>query len=275
MKYEVHLVADLDAELLEGPVFDHARHLLYFVSIFDYRVYRLNPAIQELIYIELSSPTTCVFLSEKFGVVVASTLGFYSLDFESLTAEKIFEIRIPHNTRFNDGALDARGRFLIGTMGYPEIIDNIGSVLSYSNGEAKVLINGTTISNGIVFTADAKKMFFIDTPKRKIATYNYDIESGACEYLNDLVHFQGPGDPDGMDQDLSGNLWVAEWGGYCVSGWNAITGKNIGKIEIPMENISSICFDDHQNLYVTTARSSADGGKKGGALFYVKIEGNI
>lgn len=271
MNYEVELVVNLNSELLEGPVFDKVHNLLYFVSILDYRVYRLNPVTQELIFIQLASPTSCVFLSARFGIVAASTMGFYSLDFESLAAEKIFEINISHNTRFNDGTLDPKGRFLIGTMGYPEIIDNIGSVISYSDGNAKVLIEGTTISNGIVFSEDSKKMYFIDTPTRTIATYKYDLESGSCEYVNDLVHFVGAGTPDGMDIDASGNLWVAEWGGYCVSIWNSFTGENLGKVDIPLENVTSVCFDDQKNLYVTTARSNSQGEEKGGSLFYVKI----
>lgn len=271
MNYDVELVADLGAELLEGPVFDKTTSLLYFVSILNYRVYRFNPLTREMLYIQLASPTSCVFVSAEFGIIAASTQGFFNLNFELLTAEKIFEIAIPSNLRFNDGTMDAKGRFLIGTMGYPEIIDKIGFVLSYSNGDVKVLIRNTTISNGIVFTRDSKNMFFIDTPARTIAKYKYDLESGSCEYINDLVHFQGVALPDGMDIDEDGNLWVAEWGGYCVSIWNSITGENMGKVEIPLENVTSLCFDEHNNLYVTTARSNAQGEEKGGAVFYVKI----
>jgi sugar lactone lactonase YvrE len=247
MKYDVTLVADLDAELLEGPVFDKANKLLYFVSILNYRVYTFNPSTQELVYIQLASPTSCLFLSTGYGIVAASTLGFYCLDFESLTAEKVFDIQIPSNTKFNDGILDAKGRFLMGTMGYPEIIDNIGAVLSYSDGNVKELIKDTTISNGIVFTADSKNMFFIDTPTRTIAKYTYNLESGTCEYMNDFVRFEGAGVPDGMDMDEEGNLWVAEWGGSCVSVWDSVSGQNIGKIEIPLENVTSVCFDNHKN----------------------------
>ena len=271
MKYDVELIVDLGAELLEGPVFDKTTQLLYFVSILNYRVYRFSPLTREIRFIQLTSPTSCIFINSESGVVAASTLGFFKLNFESLTAEKIFEIAIPSNTRFNDGILDAKGRFLIGTMGYPEMIANIGSVLSYFNGDVNVLIRDTTISNGIVFTRDSKNMFFIDTPTRTIAKYKYDLESGSCEYLNDLVNFQGPGVPDGMDMDEDGYLWVAEWGGFCVSIWNSLTGENIGKIEIPLENVTSVCFDDHKNLYVTTARSNAQGEEKGGALFYVRL----
>lgn len=275
IRYDLELIADLGAELLEGPVFDTTTHLLYFVSILNYRVYRYNPLTKEMLYIQLTSPTSCVFISAEFGIVAASTKGFFNLNFESLTAQKIFEITIPFNTRFNDGALDAKGRFLIGTMGYPDIIDNIGSVLSYHNGDVKVLINKTTISNGIVFTKDSKTMFFIDTPTRTIAKYGYDLKTGSCKYINDIIHFQGTGLPDGMEIDDDDNLWVAEWGGYCVSIWNSHTGSNIGKIEIPSQNVTSVCFDNHKNLYLTTARSIVNGKEKGGSLFYIRILNHV
>lgn len=275
MKFHVQLVADLQAELLEGPVFDPSNMYLYFVSIYDYRAYRFNPKTKDLIYIQLASPTSCIFISDSIGIVAASTLGFFKLDFDTLDFQKIFEIQIPPNTRFNDGTLDPQGRFLIGTMGYPEIVDNIGAVLSYKSGVVKKLIEGTTISNGIVFSEDTTRMFFIDTPKRTIAVYQYDVESGNCNYLKDLADFKGAGVPDGMDIDESGNLWVAEWGGYCVSVWDSITGGKIGTVDIPMQNVTSVCFDNNKNLYVTTARSCVGDEPKGGALFYVKIDWDV
>ncbi len=275
MKYDVELVADLGAELLEGPVFDKATNTLYFVSILDHRVYSFKSTTRQLTYIQLGSPTSCIFLSSEFGIVVTTTLGFYTLDFNTLSAHKLFDVDIASNLRFNDGRMDAKGRFLIGTMGYPEIIDNIGSVLSYYNGDVKVLIKGTTISNGIVFTKDSETMFFIDTPTRTVAKYKYDLASGSCKYVTDLIHFKGAGVPDGMEIDEYGNLWVAEWGGHCVSIWNSTTGENIGKIEIPLENVTSVCFDNYKNLYVTTARSYDGEEKGGGSLFYVKMRGDV
>lgn len=275
MKYQVQLIANIDAELLEGPVFDKVKNILYFVSILDFKVYRYSPVTGELVFIQLASPASCVFLSSEFGVVAASTLGFYTLDFISLTAKKLFRIDIPPNLRFNDGIIDARGRFLIGTMGYPEVIENAGSLLSYSEGDLKTLISGTTISNGIAFTKDSQKMFFIDTPTRTVKEYKYDQETGSCEYNNDLIYFQEKGVPDGMDIDDNGYLWIAEWGGYCVSVWNSSSGKNIGKIEIPSENVTSVCFDNSGNLYVTAARSYINGVNQGGSLYYVKIEKDI
>ena len=275
MKYQVQLIADIGEELLEGPVFDKVNNILYFVSILEFRVYRFIPSTNELDFIKLESPASCVFLSSEFGIVVATTFGFYTLNFEFFTVKWLFSIDIPSNLRFNDGIIDAKGRFLIGTMGYPEIIANAGSLLSYCAGTVKSLISETTIPNGIAFSKDSQKMFFIDTPTRTVKEYKYELESGFCEYSKDLIHFKENGVPDGMVIDDNGNLWIAEWGGHCVSVWDSLNGKHIDKIEIPSENVTSVCFDNSNNLYVTTARSTYNGENKGGSLYYVKLEKNV
>ncbi len=272
MKYQVNLIADIGEELLEGPVFDKVTNSLYFVSILEFRVYRYLPISRELKFIQLESPTSCVFLSRQLGVVAAAVSGFYVLDFHTQSAKKIFQIKLSQGLRFNDGILDARERFLIGTMGFPAVIANAGSLLSYEEGQVKTLVSGTTISNGIAFSKDSSKMYFIDTPTRTVKEYTYNIESGTCEYSKVIIRFTGDGVPDGMDIDENGNLWVAEWGGYCVSVWNSLSGESIGQIRIPSENVTSVCFDNIGNLYVTTARSFVEGKEKGGGLYYVKME---
>jgi sugar lactone lactonase YvrE len=272
MKYEIQLIADIGEELLEGPVFDKITNTLYFVSILECRVYRFLTSSKQLSFIQLDSPTSCVFISKQLGIVAAAISGFYRLDFDSRTFDKLFEIDLSHNLRFNDGILDARERFLIGTMGFPDIIENMGSLLCYSEGRLSTLVSGTTISNGIAFSEDSSRMYFIDTPTRAVKEYAYDIEKGTCDYIRDLIRFQGPGVPDGMDIDEKGNLWIAEWGGFCVSVWDSINGKNIGRVEIPSENVTSLCFDQSGSFYVTTAKSSVDGVSKGGYLFYVKMD---
>jgi sugar lactone lactonase YvrE len=276
MKYQIQLITELEDQLLEGPVYDKKNNFLYFVSILEFRAYRFHPQDKHLVYIQLDSPTSCIFLSPEMGIVAATSKGFYALDFELLISKKLFTINIQQNLRFNDGILDAQGRFLIGTMGYPEIIENAGSLLSYSSsGEVKTLISGTTISNGISFTKDSRTMFFIDTPTRTLKQYSYDLDLGACIYVKDLIYFSGNGLPDGMDSDINGNLWIAEWGGYRISVWDSITGKKLGEIPIPSENITSLCFDCFNNLYVTAARSEKETHYQNSKLYYIKFGDNL
>ena len=78
-----------------------------------------------------------------------------------------------------------------------------------------------------------------------------------------------------MCVDSEGMLWVAHWGGYCVSRWNPETGKKIGEVKVPAPCVTSCCFGgtNMDTLFITTAR----GGEKertdyplSGSLFAVK-----
>ena len=241
--YKVINILELSDELLEGPIFDKKSNLLYFVSILDFKVYRYNPSKRELIFIRLNSPVSCVYLTKKFGVVAVSVDGFYELDFRKLKYKFLFKIEIEPNLRFNDGILDSKGRFLIGTMGYPNIVEKKGSLISYEYGcQPKTLISDVTISNGIAFNKDSSKMYFIDTPTKRVKEFKYFLDTGNCDFTRDLIYFKGIGCPDGMDIDSLGNLWIAEWGGFAVSVWDASTGEQLNRIKLPSENITSLCF---------------------------------
>ncbi|WP_299522685.1 SMP-30/gluconolactonase/LRE family protein [Winogradskyella sp.] len=260
------------AELFEGPIFDLDNELLYFVSILDNLVYCYNPKTKEILSVKLDSPTSNVYLKSKKLVVVASKNGFYEIDFSTLKSSFKFQIDINDNVRYNDGIKDAVGRYIIGTMGYPKVVEGIGNVYSYHNGTAKTIIKNTTISNGLAFTNDNSTLYFIDTPIKKVAKYNYNIDTGDVVFVDYVIEFNNIGHPDGMCMDKNGMLWIAEWGGACVSQWNPLNGEQLKKVELPFINVTSCCFDNVGNLYVTTARDENKSDyTNGSGLFYIEL----
>jgi len=265
------LIFHSNCELLEGPVFDNKNKLLYFVSILDYLVYCYNPKTKEILSIKLDSPVSCIYILDNKKVLAASKNGFFEVDFNTLKTEFSFQLNIEDKVRYNDGILDASGRVIIGTMGYPEVEENIGNVYSYYNGNYKTLIKNTTISNGLAFTSDNKNLYFIDTPTKKVAKYNYDLKSGNVVFDSYVIEFKDNSSPDGMCIDQEGMLWIAEWGGSCISKWNPFTGKKIDEIKLPCVNVTSCCFDHHKNLYITTAKSNIETNNNEGALFYCEL----
>jgi xylono-1,5-lactonase len=52
-------------------------------------------------------------------------------------------------------------------------------------------------------------------------------------------------------------LWVALWGGRCVTRWDPARGELLGRIEVAAERVSSCCFGgtDYRTLFITTART--------------------
>lgn len=261
------------AELFEGPIFDNENKLLYFVSIFDALVYYYNPSTKEILSVHLKSPTSCVYILDNKKVLVATKDGFFKVNFKTLKTTFAFQIDIDPLVRYNDGIQDPKGRIIIGTMGYPEIIEKAGKVYSYHNNQYQIIIENTTISNGLAFTADQKWMYFIDTPTKKVAKYAYDVETGSIHFDSYVIEFTGDGSPDGMTIDTNGMLWIAEWGGACVSQWNPLTGKQLNKLDLPYENVTSCCFDHLGNLYITTAKNETKTDiNNGSGLFYVELK---
>ena len=263
-----------DSELLEGPVYDAKYDFLYFVSILDGMVYSFNLSTKEIISVKLESPVGCVFILGKKKVLAASKNGFYEIDFQSVTSRFIFQMEISDSVRYNDGIIDPNGRYLVGTMGYPKVKDHIGKVFSYYKGNHKVLIEKTTISNGLSFSKNGAYLYFIDTPTKKVAKYNYDMVSGSATFNSYIIEFKDKGSPDGMCIDNDGMLWIAEWGGGQVSKWNPENGKIINQIKLPCPNVSSCCLDKLGNLFVTTAKSDNPKDIFGGGLFYINLTKN-
>lgn len=268
------LVFYSDSELLEGPVFDHKNKLLYFVSILDCLAYCFNPQTREIISVKFDSPASCIYVLDRKKVLVATKNGFFEIDFTTLQQNRVFQIDIETDVRYNDGIQDPIGRFIIGTMGYPNIVDKKGKVFSYYNGHYKAIIEDTTISNGLAFSHDKSILYFIDTPTKKVAKYNYNLKSGEVDFDSYIITFKDKGSPDGMCIDREGMLWIAEWGGNCISRWNPLNGEKLNEIKLPCPNVTSCCFDNNSNLYVTTAKSESKNDIFGGGLYYIELNKN-
>ncbi len=272
MEMDCTLIFYNDSELLEGPVYDPSYNYLYFVSILDGMVHFMDLSTKELCSIKLASPVGCVFILGKKKVLAASKAGFYEIDFEAQKSKFVFQFKISDLVRYNDGTTDPVGRYIVGTMGYPEVKDNLGKVYSYHKGHCKILIENTTISNGLVFAEGGTILYFIDTPTKKVAKYNYDLAKGSAVFDDYIITFNEASSPDGMCMDDEGMLWIAEWGGGRVSKWNPKNGKMVDRVKLPCKNVSSCCLDASGNLFVTTAKSDGPDDIFGGGLFYVNLK---
>ena len=261
-----------DAQLLESPCFDSKNQLLYFVSIHEKLIHCINIKTMEIESFLTESPVSYVQILDYKKLIYAEKNGIFHLDLQNRVKKFITQLEKDVNYRYNDGKLDAKGRLLIGTMGYPDIIDNGGKVYSWFENKSQVIIENTTISNGICFSKDNKKLFFIDTPTRKVKEFSYNIQNGEVKYLRDLIEFNGIGIPDGMCIDKNENLWIAEWSGGCVSQFDSLNGRKIRSINLPCINVTSCCLDNEENLYVTTAKNETIYENLGGGLFYINLK---
>jgi len=94
--------------------------------------------------------------------------------------------------RFNDGGCDPAGRFLCGTMAYAGT-PGAGSLYRLAGEDIETVIDKVTISNGLEWTADAERVFYVDTPTGRVDQFDSDVGGGALSKAAVRHHRPGCG----------------------------------------------------------------------------------
>ena len=254
----VELVLDTRSALGEGAIWNHKEGELIWVNITDEIINFYSPTLGNNKEMFTGQMIGTAVPAESGQIIVALQNGFYQFNPETGTKKFIAdpEDEIADN-RFNDGKCDPAGRLWAGTMS-TKGEQNAGALYRLDHdGSAHKMIDEVSISNGIVWSSDATKMYYIDTPTQKIMAWDYDNETG--EISNPQTAIEVPGEmgaPDGMTIDAEGNVWIALWGGAAVGCWNPETGNLLQTIDVPAKNVTSCAFGDTDlgALYITTAR---------------------
>lgn len=259
--------------LLEGPFWDSFNNRIVCVSIEQCCIYQIDINSGVVNTILTDGPVGCVVQKGPDIYWSAEKGGVYENDLRNGTRKKLIHPECNPEMRYNDGKLDANGRFIFGSMGMKDNMDGRGRLFSYDGQTCRVILENVTISNGIAFTADTKTMYYIDTPSKEVKEYDYDIDTGDINLKGPAIKFNGSGLPDGMCIDLDGMLWVAEWNGGKVCKWDPKSGGKLEEITLPCRNITSCCLGGMElnHLYITTAKTSENNEMLAGGLFRVKI----
>lgn len=243
----------------EGSIWHPQRQSLFWVDIEGKTLYEYIPEKEDCRSWKFDRMVSTVVPETDTTVVVSLQNEIIRVNLTNGQTTSIAPIPDSEGTiRCNDGKCDPAGRLWIGTMGFgaPKDAGSLYTVLP--DGTVKMRLATVTISNGIVWSADRKYMYYNDTPTQQIARYRYDMESGDILFDGIAVSIaKGTGSPDGMAIDSQGRLWVAQWGGYGVYCYDPLTGKLLTKIEVPAPNVASCAFggENLDTLYITTARA--------------------
>ena len=132
---------------------------------------------------------------------------------------------------------------------------------------------GVTVSNGIVWTRDARTMYYIDTPRRNVLAFDFDVGTGAIS--NERVAFKTDafsGMPDGMAIDADDCLWIAFCHGGAVRCFEPRTGRSEAEIHLPCREVTACAFGgaELKDLYITTGIPGDDAEPLAGRLFITR-----
>jgi sugar lactone lactonase YvrE len=270
------LILDAKATLGESPWWNAEEQLLYWVDIEEHSLHVTNPSSGLDNEINLGQRIGAVVGRASGGCLLAMQNGFYSFDFDSKDLRLIDdpEHHLPEN-RFNDGKCDPAGRFWAGTMSM-----NGGAVrgsLYCLDTDLTVsrMIECVSCSNGLAWSPDEATMYFIDTPTRQVAAYDYQKVTGLI--ANRRVVIETPsflGYPDGMSADQEGMLWICFWHGSRICRWSPKTGKCLQTIDLPVSRPTSCAFGgiDLRDLYITSASVGLECEQYAGAIFSYRAD---
>jgi sugar lactone lactonase YvrE len=247
----VEIAVPANAKLAEGPRWDAAARRLLWVDIEGCELHVLESGEDRTIGLDAMVGAAAPANSGAVLVALADRLALVGLADESVRTL----VRLPHGPalRSNDGACDAAGRFWIGTMGLDQT-PGAGALYRY-DGRLQRVLDDVTISNGIAWTRDDTRMYYIDSPVQRVDIFDFELASGRVDDRRPFVSIdESEGIPDGLTVDDEGGVWVALYGGSCVHRYDE-SGHLDAVLAVPAENVTSCCFggDDGRSLFVTTA----------------------
>jgi sugar lactone lactonase YvrE len=245
------------AQLGESPRWDAATDTLLWVDILGQRVHRYDPATGVDAAWAAPGLVSLALPRRGGGVVVGLPGGVYLLGDLAGAPLIPLEADLLAN-RTNDGACDSRGRLWVGTMALDERSPSAALYRVDADLRVTRMLADTTISNGLGWSPDGARFYFIDSPTRRVDVFACDPETGALGERRPLVTVDVDGAvPDGMAVDAEGCLWVALHGGWGLNRYTA-EGELLEEVRLPVAKVTSCCFGGPglRHLYVTTRRES-------------------
>jgi len=252
------LLCDARAELGEGPIWDVRTSELLWVDIPPGIVHRLDPATGADRSFELGQPVGAVVPRASGGYAFALRDGFAVGDEAGLELVATVDGERP-DMRMNDGACDPAGRFWAGTTRF-DYRRAAGALYRLDvDGGVETMLTEVTVSNGIGWSPDGTRMYYVDTGTPRVDVFDFDVASGAIENRRPLVTVEkGAGLPDGLVVDEEGCIWVALWDGWSARRYSP-EGELLAVVDVPVARVTKPAFGGPalDRLFVTTALPDA------------------
>lgn len=264
----------------EGPMWHAERKCCFWVDIEKGILYEYNWLKRSTKHWNFDYKLTTVIQGRNNHLILGLNAGIARFDLESEKLEWLLDIETKfRENRCNDGACDSQGRLWIGTM-QMNFKEGAGSLYCIDeNLSIHKKLDKVTISNGLVWSLDNTRLYYIDSPTQVVQSFIFNEETGEISFEKNAIQIPVEmGTPDGMTIDQEGMLWVAHWAGFGVYRWNPLDGTLLEKIEIPAPHVTSCAFagENLDHLVITTARENLNEEElkkypESGNVFWAKV----
>jgi sugar lactone lactonase YvrE len=239
----------------EGPVWDVAEKALYYIDILEKRVFRWDPATDDLKTWDVPDIIGSMALREQGGAVVALGTGVHTLDFATGAVAPFALLDPPDpEVQLADGKVDRAGRFVFGTS-HRKMKEPRGGLYSLGPDAVLAQLDGDVfLGNGPCWSPDDRTFYHADSLRHLIYAYDYAIETGRATNRRPFFDASPWGPiPDGATVDADGNLWTAICEGGVVMCLSP-AGEVLREIAFPTRIPASVMFfgPELDRLFVPT-----------------------
>jgi len=251
-------VGDVTAVLGEGPYWVPEDDCLLWADIRRGQLHRTYFPLGETVTMDLAA-VSAAFPAIGGGILTAGgsrlALHLPAERGEQWITRVVAEVPAREGVRFNDAGVDPAGRVWVGSMHIDEA-EPLGELYRLDAGSVlTTVVKGVTVSNGLGWSPDGMRMYYADSPTRRIDVFDYEPATGEAfkrRLFADLSAFDGV--PDGLTVDADGCVWVAIWGGGVLRRF-APDGAQDAVLQVPVSQPTSCAFGGPgmADLYVTSA----------------------
>ncbi|HRE83621.1 MAG TPA: SMP-30/gluconolactonase/LRE family protein, partial [Opitutaceae bacterium] len=269
MDLRADLFRSTASQLGEGILWHPTRLSLFWVDILGQKIFETRVDSQDQTVTSLGVEKMIgALVPHRDGSVMAILHdGVYAVD---LTASSVQPHSIPglfdtQALRFNDAKCDPWGRLWAGTLSLHGKSKQ-AALYSYSPRQGwHTQRTEVSISNGLAWSLDHRTLYYIDSSLKAVQAFDFEPETGSLSHPRTAFDVSSvPGLPDGCTLDSQGRLWIAHWGGSCVSCWDPIKGKPLGRVTLPVSQVTNCTFGGARldTLFITTAACELDAAQR-------------
>lgn len=259
---DLQVVPDSCVLLGECPLWHPEEQSLYWIDIAGQAVHRFDPSSKARTSWQLPAEPGCIAWSAGGGLVVAMRSGIAMLDTRNGDMHHIADA--PYDAsriRFNDGRCDAAGRLWIGTLS-DDRSQALGALYCLERGTIRKVGNPVTVSNGLAFGDQDRRIYHADTSAHRISVYDFDLTSGSLgnarlfRQFSDIRDVNYGGRPDGAAVDSVDSYWCAMYEGGRLLRLSP-HGDILDEVALPVRCPTMPAFGgaDLRTLFITTVKN--------------------
>lgn len=271
--------------LAESPGSNPFTGNLFWVDIDDDSFFEFNPANDRVRRIKMPRGITSVHPLGANSYLATGRNSIYEFDCSDgmlRSEEVLWESAGEDEWRFNDSLLSPSGALVLGTKDLSNASVKHARVGSLVDGKLSWLETKIQLANGMALDLERRRFYCSDSLARRILVWDLarrDFPS-AVDPVSEFVGSLS-GEPDGMELDAEGNIWVACWGAGKLMCFSP-EGVEIRSIEVGAVHVSSLAFvgTGNYNCLVTAATSDHEDDAqlstsllKGGQVGLFEIDG--